>query len=168
MPLRQIVGKVSISATFCYVCQTDPHTPGDYTRAGLDIVFRPNKNIFPKNADGKQPDPDFPASKSFFEGVGRKTEQTLRSDAFKWDTLRHAHRQFQPSTLNSPVFDIHYVARQPGAKGTPSSATRLPYALVIEVSAKKHPTLYDEVVSRYPNVLEAIRPRTRLPIRVRR
>ena len=168
-PVRRMTGKVTIRATFCYVCQTDPHTPGDYTRAGLEICFRPDKNKLPKSSvPGKPPNPDFPAPMRFFEGVGRKTEQQLRNDAFKWDTIRHAERRFFASSLDHPVFDIHYVARQPGMKDSPSMANKLPYALVITLSADKHPTLYDEILARYPHALEVIRPRASLPVRVRR
>lgn len=169
-PGSRMAGKVTIKATFCYVCQTDPHTPGDYTRAGLDICLRPDKNKMPKpSVPGKAPNPDFPATMSFFEGVAKKrTEQQLRNDAFKWDTIRHAERRFFASSLDQPVFDIHHVARQPGVKDSPATANKLPYALVITLSADKHPMLYEEVLARYPQTLDVIRPRASLPIRIGR
>ena len=167
LPPGKLEGMVEIAATFCYLCQTDPHTPGDYTRAGLGITFRPNQRRFPKPSPPKyKTDPDFPESKSFFEGVGRKTEQALRHDAFKWDTTRHARHRFYASSLDRPVFDIHYQAREPGSKLSPSSAIKLPYALVVTVTASKHPDLYDRIVAHYPT-LAAIRPRTHLPLPIR-
>lgn len=167
LPPGQLQGLVEIAATFCYLCQTDPHTPGDYTRAGLGITFRPHQHKFPKPSPPKyKTDPDFPQSKSFFEGVGRNTEQALRHDSFKWDTTRHARRRLQASSLDRPVFDIHYQAREPGSKVSPSSAIKLPYALVVTVTAKNHPDLYDRIVAHYPT-LAAIRPRTQLPLPVR-
>ncbi len=166
MPSSEILGRVKVRATFCYVCETDPHTPGDYTRAGLEIHFRPDKTKLPKPVGGRRPNPDFAATKSFFEGVGRRTEQAQRADGFKWDTVRHAEHRFNATTLNDPTFDIHYIARQPGSKDTPSAARKLPYALVVTVSADKHPTFYNEVVARYGGILEVIRPRIGLPTRV--
>jgi len=168
LPPGDLKGMVEIVATFCYLCQTDPHTPGDYTRAGLGITFRPHQNKFPKPSPPlyKPVDKDFPASKSFFEGVGRNSEQTLRNDAFKWDTMRHARVSMRATSLVRPVFDIHYMAREPGSSVSPAHAQKLPYALVVTVRAKQHPHLYDEVLSAYPS-LAAIRPRARLPVPVR-
>jgi hypothetical protein len=167
LPPGELEGMVEIAATFCYLCQTDPHTPGDYTRAGLGITFRPHQQKFPKPSPPKyRTDPDFPESKAFFEGVGRKTEQALRHDSFKWDTTRHARHRFRASSLDRPVFDIHYQAREPGSSLSPSSAIKLPYALVVTVTASKHPDLYDRVVAYYPT-LAAIRPRTHLPLPIR-
>lgn len=166
LPQGDLDGNVEIKATFCYLCQTDPHTPGDYTRAGLGITFRPHQEKFPKPQPGKRIDPDFPVSKPFFESVGKKNEQDLRRDAFKWDTTRHAARSLRGSSLNRPVFDIHYQAREPGSAVSPSGAQKLPYALVVTVTARKHPDLYDKVLTAYPT-LAAIRPRTRLPVVVR-
>ena len=168
LPPGGLVGMIDISATFCYLCQTDPHTPGDYTRAGLGITFRPHKGKFPKPAPPKfkKPDKDFPLAKPFFEGVGKKSEQELRKDAFKWDTTRHATNSMRASSLDRPVFDIHYQAREPGSSVSPSRAPKLPYALVVTVTAKKHPDLYERVLAAYPT-LAAIRPRARLPLPVR-
>lgn len=166
IPPGPLTGMVDIKATFCYLCQTDPHTPGDYTRAGLGITFRPHQHKFPKPQPGKKTDPDFPSSKPFFESVGKKNEQELRRDAFKWDTTRNAAHSFRGSSLDRPVFDIHYQAREPGLAASPSGAPKLPYALVVTVTAVKHPDLYDRIVKAYPT-LAAIRPRTSLPVVVR-
>ena len=167
LPPGELEGLVEVAATFCYLCQTDPHTPGDYTRAGLGITFRPHQRRLPKPSPPKyRIDPDFPESKPFFEGVGRNTEQALRHDSFKWDTTRHARHRFRATSLDRPVFDIHYQAREPGSRLSPSSAIKLPYALVVTVTASKHPDLYDRVVAHYPT-LAAIRPRTHLPLPIR-
>jgi Subtilase family len=168
LPAATLVGKVTVRATFCYSCQTDPHTPGDYTRAGLGVTFRPHKGKFPKppkDNPHKKPDPDFPESKSFFEGVGRKSEQALRFDAFKWDTVRHAEHTFMGKSLDRPVFDIHYQARQPGRSNSPSDAPKLRYALVVTVTATKHPDLYEKVLSTYPT-LAPLTPLTNLPVKI--
>lgn len=168
LPPDELSGMVEITATFCYLCQTDPHTPGDYTRAGLGVTFRPHKNKFPKpSAPHYKPvDKNFPASRSFFEGVGRKSEQVLRQDAFKWDTTRHARVSMRASSLDTPVFDIHYQAREPGSSTSPARAQKLPYALVVTVRASKHPDLYERILDAYPS-LAAIKPRARLPLPIR-
>jgi hypothetical protein len=168
IPKTTLTGMVTVRATFCYSCQTDPHTPGDYTRAGLGITFRPHMSKFPKppkDQPNKKPDPDFPESKPFFEGVGRKSEQALRYDAFKWDTVRHAEHSFRGATLSRPVFDIHYQARQPGRSASPSDAPKLRYALVVTVTATRHKDLYDRVIANYPT-LAPITPLTNLPVKI--
>lgn len=168
IPAGGINGKVSIRATFCYLSETDPHTPGDYTRAGLGVTFRPHSGKFPKapkNVPNWKPHPDFPKSESFFEGVGRKTEQALRTDAFKWDTVRDATISKMGSSLKQPVFDVHYMARAPGRKSAPSRLPPLRYALVVTVTAAKHPDLYNEVLSAH-TTLKPLLPLTQLPVQI--
>ncbi|WP_082672720.1 S8 family peptidase [Luteimonas abyssi] len=169
IPAGGIDGKLSIRATFCYLSETDPHAPGDYTRAGLGITFRPHSGKFParpKDAPaGWKPHPDFPKSDSFFEGVGRKTEQAMRIDALKWDTVRDATVRKMGSSLKDPVFDVHYMARQPGYKNAPSNMPHLRYALVVTVTAPKHPSIYEEVLQSFTS-LKPMLPITELPIQV--
>lgn len=168
IPPAGINGKVSIRATFCYLSETDPHAPGDYTRAGLGVTFRPHSGKFPKPPKDKpnwQPHPDFPKSDPFFEGVGRKTEQALRTDSFKWDTVRDATVGKLGSSLKDPVFDVHYMARHPGRKSVPSRLPALSYALVVTVTAHNHPDIYNEVRNAYAS-LTPLLPLTQLPLQV--
>jgi hypothetical protein len=171
VPLPDLLfkGKITIRGTFCYACQTDPHTPGDYTRAGLGVTFRPHSDKLgnPKShKPGWKPNPEFPATRPFFQEEGKIPEQALRKDARKWDTVRHAQDTMLASSLKNPVFDIHYQAREPGMANTPSQAMRLPYALVLTITASKHAGIYDDVVTAFP-VLAPIMPKTQLPTVVR-
>lgn len=160
VPDMQLTGDVTIKATFCYVCATDPHVPGDYTRAGLDITFRPHADKYDKK-------PEYPKPDSFFKRDARSNEQELRADAHKWETVVSAGVNKRGSSLKEPVMDVHYLAREPGNPGSPSSAVKLPYALVITVSSKKHKNLYDLVYSRHKNKLSIIRPKIELPLRIK-
>ncbi|SMF08504.1 S8 family peptidase [Pseudogulbenkiania subflava] len=159
MPEHQLSGEVTISATFCYTCATDPHTPGDYTRAGLEVTFRPHSQKFDK-------DPQYPASCSFFKRYARSNEQDLRFDAHKWDTVMHNSVTKRGSSLFEPVFDVHYLARKPGEAASPYDAVQLSYALVVTVHSPKTGDLYDKVLARFANRLSVIRPRLELPIPV--
>lgn len=166
LPEGELSGKVTIRATLCFTCRTDPNSPGDYTRAGLDIVFRPHRNKLPKpTIRTPHPDPNYPRAHRFFQGVGKQTEQQLRSDAYKWDTVRHGEETLFATSLLRPVFDIHHVARSPGSH-VPHQPEKLEYALVITITAKHHPDLYDRVRDKYRLKLEALTPRTELPVRV--
>ncbi|REE86347.1 S8 family peptidase [Cupriavidus plantarum] len=93
LPAEQLSGDVSITATFCYTCTTDPHTPGDYTRAGLEVTFRPHSQKFEK-------DPLFPKPSSFFKRYDRSQEQDLRIDAHKWDTVLHNRATKRATCMN--------------------------------------------------------------------
>ena len=59
-PTEELVGKVKITATLCYTTATDPHHPGNYTRAGLEVSFRPH------NGRRKKPEQIHADTKGFF------------------------------------------------------------------------------------------------------
>jgi hypothetical protein len=158
MPDGVLSGIVEISATLCYKCQTDPHHPGNYTRAGLQATFRPHDGKFKKD------DQLHPNSKSFFGDPGFDAgEDELRRDAWKWENSLHANRRFNASSLSRPCFDIHYNARLEGRNFSP--AEPLPYALAVTVHARKIADLYDQIVRKYATILEPIRPVVDIPIR---
>lgn len=149
---------VEIGATLCYKSLTDPHHPGNYARAGLDLTFRPHDS---KRREEKQTHAN---TRSFFGDPGIESGQTSLSRAgFEWENVQHAHRRFKAATLNSPCFDIHYNARLEGRGFEPEE--QLPYALVVTVRARQAPDLYDRVLRRWGTTLEAMRPVIDIPIR---
>lgn len=158
MPPGDIDGSATITATLCYKSLTDPHHPGNYTRAGLEVAFRPHDQKF------SRPKQIHANTKAFFgnahEGMA---EDELRRDAMKWENCLHASHRFRGSSLHNPCFDIHYNARLESKNSAP--AIPLPYALVVTVHAKKIPDLYDQVVRRYATQLEALRPIVDIPVR---
>lgn len=160
LPDGQLSGKVKIKATFCYSCTTDPHAPGEYTRAGLDIKFRPDKDVYDTN-------PLYPKTDPFFSRHAKSNEQELRNDAHKWDAVRKAEKGKLASSLNGPTFDIHYVAREPGKKSSPLRPPKLSYALVVTIYSKSTPDLYERIEQKYRNQLMAITPKVDLPVRLR-
>ncbi|HAA44143.1 S8 family peptidase [Vreelandella sedimenti] len=173
LPEQQLEGNVSISATFCYTCSTDPHTPGDYTRAGLDISFRPHKDNFSKTqariektGQGKI-DLAFPDTASFFKNQEFASEAELRTDGHKWDTMRKNSLTKRGASLKNPVFDIHYVAREPGISNSPQGAEKIHFALVVTVLSKKTPDLYEQVQQKYINTLVPIEPQIDVPVQIR-
>ena len=62
------------------------------------------------------------------------------------------------------MFDIHYNARAEGQDH--SRSQELKYALVVSVAAKRMPDLYDRIVRRYRNQLEALQPVIEIPVRI--
>lgn len=158
-PNGELAGMVTIKATLCFITQVDPHHPSNYTRSGLETVFRPNKSV------RKDPDSLHPSSKSFF-GKSHKgqTEDELRRDAGKWENCQHAEHRFQGKTLDAPVFDIHYNARMESHNDLRTE--ELKYAMVITVKAEKVRDLYDQVVRKYATQLEAFTPVIEIPVKV--
>ena len=152
---------MTLRATFCYGTQTDPDHPGAYTRSGLEIVFRPHDQKY----DKKSPDAAHPKSASFFQLKEFSTEDEIRRDAHKWETVLHRQKRMRGSGLRNPMFDVHYNARD--AAGPSSATDQIPYALVITVSAPRKRDLYDRVVRRYQTQLQPLLPVIEIPVRVR-
>nr|WP_241534728.1 S8 family peptidase [Clavibacter michiganensis] len=158
LPESQLLGNVSLSATFTYATETDPEDPGNYSRAGLDITFRPHDGAYdtPTSVD--------PKSGPFFKRRNFDTEHLLRRDAQLWETTLNSSRGMRGSSLHNPVFDVHYNARSNG--GGAQSPRPIPYSLVVTVRSPRTTDLYDRVVRAYAGRLEALRPVVELPIQV--
>ena len=159
VPFGTMPGKVTITATLCFVTEVDPHHPGNYTRAGLEVTFRPHDH------KRRKADQLHPNSKSFF-GRAQKdfAVDNLRGDAWKWENCLHGTVSFQGRSLRNPVFDMHYNARLEGRDV--SSDKELSYALVLSVQAKQMADFYDTIVRRYATVIEPLRPVIDIPITV--
>jgi hypothetical protein len=157
LPTGGLSGKVRLKATFCYASPTDPQDAAAYTKAGLDVVFRPNSE---RIKEGKQN----AETKGFFDLNKFATEEERRSDLGKWETVLHGDKGMLGKSLNNPAFDIHYNARDGG--GTASGAEKIRYALVITVEAPKHADLYNDILRAYASILTPIQPQVSLPVRI--
>lgn len=78
--------------------------------------------------------------------------------------LRH-QQTFRGTSLDRPVFDIHYVAREGG--GPAKHAEHMRYALVVDVVSPRTPDLYDRVSTQFTGQLEALLPLIDIPVQVR-
>ena len=158
MPGGPLEGYVSIRATICYKSQTDPHHPGNYTRAGLEVTFRPHDDRFSR--DGQL----HPNSARFFgTSLPGATENELRRDAWKWENCLHSAMRKRGSSLQNPCFDIHYNARLEGRNFSPDE--NLKYAMIVTVQAKGTDDLYNRILRRYATQLEPLRPILEIPVR---
>lgn len=135
-PTMRLQGRVTLRATLCFASQTDPEHAVNYTRAGLTVHLRPNKNASDTMTF-------FSSSKMY------STELEARMDDHKWETtLKHEHR-FNAETLNDPLFDITYGAREDGQAVDNSTLAPLPYAMVVTVSVENTPGIYNNIRQRY-------------------
>ena len=158
LPDGGLNGNIQLKATFCYASPTDPQDAAAYTRAGLDVVFRPNEEkikVGKANAN----------TKAFFDMKKYATEEERRSDMGKWETVLHGAKNMRGSSLKNPIFDIHYNARESGQRA--NGAQKIRYALIITVEARKHADLYNEILHAYATTLVPIQPQVSLPLRIR-
>ncbi len=152
IPNEGLEGYVKITATLVYASVTEPEHPSNYTQSGLEVVFRPDHTRY------NSPSSTAAKSSSFFSKKRLASEAELRADAHKWETVLHEVKNKRSSSLNSPVFDIHYNARLGGHDGSFHAPT-LRYAMIITVECKNTPDLYDRVLRTYATQLEALVPR---------
>jgi hypothetical protein len=155
LPDGGLQGMIRLKATFCYSCPVDPQDASAYTRAGLDIVFRPKSKRIKAGKKTAE-------TKSFFSPKKYATEQEQRSDFGKWETVLHGDARMRGSSLEEPIFDIHYNAREFGGKA--SRPEKIPYALIITIEATKHADLYNDILRTYANILTPIQPQVVIPI----
>jgi hypothetical protein len=157
-PAEAMNGMIRLGATFCFASATDPQDPLNYTRSGLEVRFRPHDE---KRKDPMQLHPD---SGWFFQAKDISLDESeLRADAHKWETTIHKTRSMRASGIHNPVFDVHYNARTGGRNAR--TAEKIPYALVVSISAPKMKELYDKVLHRYRTILVPLTPAITIPIR---
>jgi hypothetical protein len=156
LPAKPIPGMVKIRASLVFATATDPQDPGNYTRSGVEVIFRPDATRFARDGAINA------RTKPFFSRREYASEEELRRDAHKWETTLHDEHRFRATSLNTPVFDIHYNAREDGHVA--HHAPKIRYAMVITVSAPRMPNLYEEVLHTYAAQLEALVPVVELPI----
>lgn len=163
LPKTPLAGKVTLKATFCFACETDPSDPFSYTRAGLDITFRPNDSVFNFDKVTKQFSKE-PKTRAFFSRKAFATEIELRHGAQWWEPVLKAEHTFYGDKLLNPFFDIHYNPREGG--GSSRNPQPIPYVLVLTIKAPKEPKIYDQILERYPTILKPLQPVT-LPLQLR-
>lgn len=156
LPEATLEGDVTLCATFSYATTTDPQTPNNYTRSGLEVVFRPHSDKVDKTSG-------LPKTRSFFQVKDFATEIELRRTAHKWETTLHKEGTLRGSSLKNPVFDIHYNAREGG--GMARASTKVRYALVVTVISKRTADLYDRILQRYRTHLRPMMPLNIIPVR---
>lgn len=151
LPKNGINGMVNIKATCCFSTHVDPQDTSMYTKAGVEIGWKPK--------NGKK-------SESFFQQVKKATEAELRRDAAKWEPVLHAEKRKNGNILDEPAFEIHYMARNSGADISAASADIIKYAFVVTLEAPKHKEIFSDILEAYSEILSEIEPRIATDIEV--
>lgn len=152
LPKNGINGMVTIKATCCFSTHVDPQDTSMYTKAGVEIGWKPKK--------GKKPE-------SFFQQVKKATEAELRRDAAKWEPVLHAEKRKNGNILDEPAFEIHYMARNSGADISATSADIIKYAFVVTLEAPKHKEIFSDILDTYSEILSEIEPRITTDIEIK-
>jgi hypothetical protein len=158
LPKAGLRGKVDITATLAIASEVDPEHASTYTRAGLEVRFRPHAKRFGVRDDGGQTAE--PVTEDFFSGhrlTSKLPEFKLRKDAHKWEPILRASRSLAAEDLHKPILDIYYHHRAQGKRHPEPKALR--YALVVTVRSEETPDLYVRVLRAYSEVLVPLKPR---------
>jgi len=161
LPVDTLEGYVEIKTTLCYATPIDAAHPGNYTRAGMDVVFFPHD----ERVDPESKTPGKIRSDPYFQLKEFSAEQELRHDAHKWETTLHRAKRKRATSLSNPYFTIHYNPRENG--GPTSAAEKVRYALVVSVTCKNVTDLYDKIARRYQTQIKPLTPLVQIPIRTR-
>lgn len=165
VPAGPLKGKIEIEATLLISPEVDPARPSAYTKAGLEVAFRPHSKKFRTNKSGRQS--RHPVTMPFFteQNMYGAAEYQFRDDGSKWEPARRHRHTFRASQLDMPVFDIYYHHRDGGAKALAPPGP-IPYALVVSLRAAEMPDLYDRVVRTYSQVLVPLQPQIEINVGV--
>lgn len=142
-PGGTVMGRVTIRATLLFFTAVDLAHPINYTRAGIEARLR--------RSPGGATLPFFSKSKLYGH-----TEQQMRADSHKWETLITKEIAVNADTLNDPMLELIYRARDEGRSISNSRLDPLPYVLVVTTAAMAEPDYYNRVRQRYP-VLTPVR-----------
>lgn len=157
MPPEPLTGMVDLSATICYTAPTEPEHPINYTEAGLEARFRPHIDKKKIDKETKKPLKKV-ASRPLFTMATMfpESEAELREDFHKWENVLHVKDRMNGKSLKKPTLEIHYNAREGGAKT--GFDTEITFALVVTIRCVNEPKLYDKIVTHYRSQLQQIKP----------
>lgn len=159
LPDAALTGNVEVKATLVITPEVDPAFAHAYTRAGLEVVFRPDTTKI-----AAERDPEYSNTDAFFSTgkIYNKSELLLRQDGHKWEPCLKASKTKRGSSLVKPCFDLYYHNRDEGRAD--KEAQPMPYALLVTLKAPRVKDLYAQVLAAYSEILVALEPRVYVPV----
>jgi hypothetical protein len=164
-------GIIELAWTLVVTSPTEPSQPLEYTRASLDVVFRPHDQRYVLTKEGSRRTVDVsedqelvgslyadgyeigsaPATLAVPGSYGTEDE---RRDSGKWETVRHFRRRFRASSLRNPQLELAYLAREGGLLA--QVAPPIDYTLLVSVRGPASLDLYSMVRAQF-SVLNELR-----------
>jgi subtilase family protein len=177
-----VTGPLEVVLTLAYVSPVEPSEPTEYTRASLELTFRPHhlRHRFspPKGSTGQTPVVLDYTSQEAFELLGAgwdmsqepvtrtlgappgSSEGTLR-DAGKWETVRHHRLRLGSGEVHQPRLELSYLARRAGLLD--ASPPSVPFAIVASITDRSGATdFHDQVAARFPTLTPLPRSQARV------
>jgi hypothetical protein len=160
-------GRVRVRWTVSFTSPVDPADPVEYTTAGLEVVFRPNAALFamspPRGSGGGSRDVDIRVDGALIESLANqnwqlstnpksrsgsaiRSEQTLRDEG-KWEAVVRHEDGILAKGLHLPEVWVAYFERDRGQLVPQQAARRLRFVLVMTVTARGAPDLYEQVLA---------------------
>lgn len=174
-------GDLEVRITLAYASPVNPKEPTEYTRASIELAFRPDARKYsfrpPKDLASKSQVHDLgskealkllkdgwkPGQEPITRGLGTSgaiPEGQLRDEG-KWETIRHTRISLKTGNYSDSRIEVSYLARQDGALD--NARTAVPFALLITVVDKsKSGTLYDDVRRQFAVLQPMQRAQTRI------
>jgi len=168
-------GKVDIRWSLALSTATDSAEAGEYSKAGLELKFRPHADTYSmrrkkpgtSNDETKIVRKSDAARVSLMEDQGWKlstnpvTKQPKEStrnevakrDQGKWEALWRADTTMQASSLFQPRIDINHLTREGGRITT--GTDDIEFSLVVSVTSRANLPVYADVKTEFP-VLNAL------------
>ena len=91
-----------------------------------------------------------------------QTEQELRDDANRWESVVKNQQRFNATTLDRPVFDIEHLTRAHGQTAIRSDTVQ--YALIVTIREKSGTDLYDRILTTFAGRLRPLKPQIDLRV----
>ncbi|AIF48142.1 hypothetical protein HY57_13170 [Dyella japonica A8] len=125
---------IKLGATFCYRAPVDSAHAINYTRAGLWVrCYKGPKKSLPLFGSGMY-----------------KTEEQLRRDSMRWDTVLHNKCRVGVDDLEDPYFHINYQVRDESEAVRSEDAVPMPFALVVTIEAPGVTDLLTRIQTQFP------------------
>lgn len=182
LPIPGTGGPISLSVTMAYASPVEPSQPTEYTRASLELAFRPHHRMHrinpPRGVSGSAKVLNYTSAEAqvlFREGWEMSQEPITKSwggrssgaelllrDSGKWETVRHSRVNLKAGEIEQARIEVSYVARRAGALD--DSPPSIPFALLMTIKdPDKAGDLYDSTVAQFA----ALRPLSRARTQVR-
>lgn len=173
-------GIVDIRWTLAFASPTDPTEAAEYTKAGLDLLFRPHASIHSLTLNGRTSKVDMRRDvdvdlvrEALSRGgnlsthprteAGRGGPETQRREDGKWETIRRQAVRMYARRVFQPTLDVVYYARDGGVLVT--DAPPIPYSLLVTIEAPAGVDLYDRAQAEF-RLLTPVRVQARAAVRV--
>ncbi|AWG77379.1 S8 family peptidase [Vibrio parahaemolyticus] len=136
--------KLSLDATMCFYTDVDQQHTSSYTKAGIEVTFRPDRHNVKEGASQANTRSLFTKKKILGD------EQSLREDAHKWETCFKVHDNIMTKGISMPMFDIRYLTREEGRPISLKDLKPMNFSLVVTLSVKDSScNLYQDILNEY-------------------